>query len=508
MKCSDIQEKIMDLLEENLNSKQKEEIMKHIRGCHACKDEYELLKKMSLVMNKGFDSERKEMTAPVDIEDRLHRALAGERKKNKLFRSNFIKMTITATAALVMFFAVINVSSTAAYYLHKIPVVQELIELGLIDKGLVNAIEGEAGQLVDKSVTHLGITFTVHEVVAGANRTVIFYSIDWPKDIKEMPDSPSLRATSIAGLELRAHSGTSKYDEENKRTTGIWEFEPLKGPFSKIEVSIKEMSLSDNKRIAGPWKTSFYVDKDKAKANEIKWTINEDIIGQNGAIRIKDVVTTLSDTIVNFELKTSDHGTGQAGKVISSGTSGQGGEANMELEGSVKGFGSILLTDRQGREYATNSWRISGDKGQWMFPLTYPDKPAKIIIQDLKEICSPNLTLSVKLDEHYPKTVSVKDRKWEIIKIEKNQDDVTIKLPVMDSPVESIMKASLIDGNGKIYVWEKGIETNLEKVAGNNGAEFHQVLKFTGVDPEQSSFTLTIDRAVLYTPISKEIVIE
>jgi hypothetical protein len=329
------------------------------------------------------------------------------------------------------------------------------------------------GQAVEKSCTKNGITITVHEVVATDNRTEVFFSIDWPEYVDKMPPHPPL----IDSSNVMWGGSVSHYDEKNRRTTGVWDFEALKGSYPRLWLSINQIRLDDKTIIRGPWKIDFRVDKSKAKGKQIKFAVNRKVAAGGGSITIKDVVTTPGETVVSFE-----------------------------NDGSVLGPGTLVLVDQEGNEYQSQGGSMSNKGGKIMYSLVYPAMPAKVIVRDVREAVDLNESIALKAGDKYPMDASLHGSHWSIISMERQGSRLIVRVPVMEAPAERIIKASLRDKSGRIWVYEdsNGM-ANVEKVPKDNKAVFYQLLTFDGVDTDESDFALTIDRAEVYTPANAEI---
>ena len=482
MKCEQVRDEMIDLLEGSASKENMHKILKHIDECDTCRQDFEEIKNMSATLSKGFSLDDDNIRIPLDFDRKLQNRLSKE-KVIDLKRSKFIfrKIALIAIALMLIFAITINTSTSVAYYLHKIPVIQDMVKFGLLDKGLVSAVEGDVGQKVNKSQTYNGITFTVHEVISSDNRTVLLCTIDWNRDIDGVPYPSVAWATKGYKHGTLSHCQWN-YDKDNNRSSGIIEFRNMERQISKLEVTIPQIHLPNDQIIQGPWKLSFYVDKDKAKEKHIKKKINETIKGINGSIKINEVVTSASETAVNFV-----------------------------KEKTAKDIGNIILIDQNGQEYTQSGLHISMNKGQAMFSLTYPNKVSKIIVKDIKEEISINKVIPISLNESYPKEVDLLGRKWAIAGVEKLGNIVKVKFPIRASPVDNIIKASLECKNGKTIKWtEKRQNSHLEgieKVAGENCAHIYQVISFSGVEEEQTTFDLKIEDAVIYTRVVKEIVL-
>ncbi len=484
MKCEQVREEMVDLLEVSASKENMHELIKHIDGCDTCRQDFEEIKSMSATLAKGFSLDDDNIRIPLDFDSKLQNRLSKEKVIDlKRSKFKFRKIGLIAAALILIFAISINTSAVVAYYLYKIPVIQEMVKFGLLDKGLVSAIEGDVGQKVDKSETFNGITFTIHDVISSENRTALLCTIDWNRDIDGVPFAAAAWATKGYKDDVVSTSNQWNYDKTNKRSSGIIEFRNMEGQISKLEVTIPQMYLPDNQIIQGPWKLSFYVDKDKAKEKHIKKEINETIKGISGNIKINEVVTSASETAVDFV-----------------------------IENAVKDIGDIMLIDQNGKEYAESKSYISGNKGQVMFSLAYPNKVSRIIVKDIKEEISINKGIPISLNESYPKEVDFSGQKWLIAGVEKLGNIVKVKFPIMASPIDSIIKASLKGKNGKVIKWTEEMQNTdlegLEKVAGKNGAEIYQVISFSGVEEEQTTFDLEIEDAVIYTLVSKELILK
>lgn len=371
MKCDKVIPLFIDLIEGIIKSEDKETVLAHIAKCTSCRQEYESLNEMVSIIRESAKFRREQINVPFNTEDRLRKSLEGEGKMLNRHRPIFVTGAVAGVAVLLFLF-IINVSPVMSYYLNQIPVVDQIVRLGLIDKGLVKAVEGSKGQLIEKSSISNNIKFTVHEIIAGENRTAIFYSMEGFPSINAVPEINSIFMEN--GIEqIQRTVGASSFDKENQRITGVFEFKPLSRLFSNVEVIIPEV-IVDNKIIKGPWEVSFYVDKKKARGKRFDFTVNKEVKFNEEKIKIIDVSVTPIDTIISFE--TSNTSFGESEKSVG---------ADDSLKSKNKLTKGIVVIDQKGNEYTPVQKNVSQGKGYWIFSLTYPDKPSRIIIGDTQQ---------------------------------------------------------------------------------------------------------------------------
>jgi hypothetical protein len=142
--------------------------------------------------------------------------------------------------------------------------------------------------------------------------------------------------------------------------------------------------------------------------------------------------------------------------------------------------------------------------------VSYPNKPKKIIISSVTEESSIGTPIELNINDSYPKTVKLEGFNLDIKFVKLSNDTLEVSIPVMNPPIDKIIKASLVDNLSSKVEWTlsnldstKGYEKSLN----NDRAEFEQILSFKNVNKNVDSFKLNLDSVILYKSLEDETVL-
>ncbi len=235
------------------------------------------------MVEQQFDKEKKrleEMSAPVELEDRLRNALATTNRKPK---HKFPIWKSVAVALLLFSFIGYNYNAFA-YYGKKFFGFDDLMTTTLQeinDEGLGQAIE-------ETMILEDGTELTIEGIITDANRTIIYYTLTNPNGL-DLQDN-YFWPYSITGLFTNASiiSGTSSLSESKTEIKGTYEFEPV-SPFAK-NLTINLHGYDEG--------ISFPYNPKLALQTQLKTSINKTILVDKGKIRFDKLVATQTMTIV------------------------------------------------------------------------------------------------------------------------------------------------------------------------------------------------------------------
>src|SRR5699024_2285792 len=139
------------------------------------------------------------------------------KKKKRNFRA--VLSSVSIAAVIFLFVLSVRVSPVFASYAGQIPGLDRIVELIRGDKGLESAVKNDFVQVIGKSATHEGITFTVDEIIADEAKMIIFYTLEADKDYNYLMLG-DLEITDENGKNIAAviSYGNPNDEHEQKRT--------------------------------------------------------------------------------------------------------------------------------------------------------------------------------------------------------------------------------------------------------------------------------------------------
>lgn len=264
MECTWVSDKLYEYIYDEIDEQEKQEIERHLHECPSCQNQYEKLKKL-LVDDAAMLLEfRETIEVPADLRYRVKSSLSRKARMNPL------KYVLAACLMLSLFFT----TPVFAYYVTQIPAIEKYVD---IDDGSIADFQEGRGQLVGKSDTLKGITFTIDGIVPKEDRATILFTIKVPKDENTnfaLPSSSfsSFTVTDQFGYKYRVSSGggSVKSVNENGEATFIYDIEPGLHFWSyKLHVRLTALELgyydgkewvpTDEKYAYGNWNVSFYI---------------------------------------------------------------------------------------------------------------------------------------------------------------------------------------------------------------------------------------------------------
>lgn len=215
-------------------------------------------------------------------------------RKKRTRKVTFSSLAVGLMVCFLLFS--IRISPAFASYVSQVPGLEGLVELVQGDKGLEAAIENSFVQVIDKSATHNGITFTVDEIIADESRLIIFYLLESENDLAYISLS-DLEINNAAGESIMGSSG---FDQVN----GLKKGKPVKGRLNvglkegidhpeKLEVKINmEAGLSGETPVLvnDTWGITFPVDQAKFFGNEETYEVKKTVNIEGQKITFKEVM--------------------------------------------------------------------------------------------------------------------------------------------------------------------------------------------------------------------------
>lgn len=284
MLCNEVKDKLCEYIYGEIDEEKSLEIENHLRSCESCREEHLELKILLIDDMEVFTAIKNEIEMPIELPNRIKKRL----KNNIIIK---IPRYIAAACILVLMFYTLPV---AAYYLVQNSPLDKYMELN-------NKIEKEykegRGQLIEKSDTMKGITYTVDAIIRKADSTTILFTVKIPKSDNINYAMPSMDRSVITiedqfGIKYVVMSSgmTLRSANEDGEVKAIVEVEPLKFWCYKLNIRITSMELgkitvkkgaSDsldnalelqpeyvvvkNKNVFGTWQVNFYIDRSYKK---------------------------------------------------------------------------------------------------------------------------------------------------------------------------------------------------------------------------------------------------
>ncbi len=133
---------------------------------------------------------------PKKIDYKIQAGLERGKKRRKRWDA-FKNAGLSAVAACILFILSVNFIPGFSNLAGKVPGLDGIVERVKYDEGLKDAVENEYVQVIDKSVTRDGITFTVDHVIVDKSRLILFYTLTTEQSNREI----AVRRTSIKNEE-------------------------------------------------------------------------------------------------------------------------------------------------------------------------------------------------------------------------------------------------------------------------------------------------------------------
>lgn len=306
MDCNLIKEKLIDYIDSLLDSKETEEIEKHLQECKECKREYgELANTIKYVEDK-----EKNIKIPKDIKININNNSPRKAKKS-MVRTGIIAITlslifmVTAIAAEVFEFPKWWKESS----IETITAAEKLLDNGV-------------GQKLDMSVIDKDIRITAEGVIPDDLNTIIILKIeDLKGNIRYAPNISRKNGIKypieIGGDIKNTFEGTgfpehppetnwsNLYSEEENTLRLMLYTNPMRKDEGNIEINIKGLSSFMNKdgesivNVDGNWSLNIPARKEKIKIYEVDETIDVD----GTELIIEKVRIAPTTTIIDYKYK-------------------------------------------------------------------------------------------------------------------------------------------------------------------------------------------------------------
>lgn len=239
-------------------------------------------------IEKRFAEEKERLesvTAPVELEERLRKALDGVPVKKRR------KLVWLMTAVALLFFSLVSYNYNGlAYYGKKIMGFEELMSSTLAELN-----EEGMGQLIGESVAlEDGTELTVDGIMTDANQFILYYTLS---NVSEDEDIPFARIKGFLTDSNRGQ-GLSIWNEEKSEIKGQMYFEPVSPFAKKLTLEYTKWSDRDDGKSIGS-SITFPYDPNKAMQTEIKRKLNKTVKVDKGTIKFKSITATPTVTIIN-----------------------------------------------------------------------------------------------------------------------------------------------------------------------------------------------------------------
>lgn len=232
---------------------------------------------------------------PDQIDQYIHIGLE-QARKSKRRKQRTVFSTIAVATILFLFVISVRVSPVFASYAGQIPGLDRLVELIRGDKGLESALKNNFVQLIGKSVTHDGITFTVDEIIADESKMILFYTIESDETHNYFMFS-DLTITDEDGEDIAAvvsYGSHSDDIEKSKKVSGKVDVEFGQDTNLPEQIHISADIDAGNSTSYTPdnqsWDISFTVDHDRFANQKDIYSINETVIVEGQKVTFKEII--------------------------------------------------------------------------------------------------------------------------------------------------------------------------------------------------------------------------
>lgn len=241
-----------------------------------------------------FKEKYRDIPVPAHID---HYIKAGTDQASKKKKRNFRAVLSTAAIVAVLFLFVVSVRVSPAFasYAGQIPGLDRLVELIRGDKGLESAIKNDFVQVIGKSDTHEGITFTVDEIIADEAKMIIFYTLEADQDYNYLMLG-DLEITDENGQSMAAaiSYGSPSDEQEQKRIVS----EKIEVDFGHDENLPEQIHMSVDVDVGNAphlpdnttWDVSFTIDHEKFANHKEVFPINETVSVEGQKMTFKEII--------------------------------------------------------------------------------------------------------------------------------------------------------------------------------------------------------------------------
>jgi hypothetical protein len=392
---------------------------------------------------------------PENIDDYIRKGITLGVKKKK---ANKIKLMANAAVIciLTLFTVAVRTSPAFAAYMAKVPGLEYLVRFINYDKGLQDAIENNFIQNINSSVTKEGIKFTIKDVIIDNSQAIIFYSIHNQRDDKNI----QLAKLNLANEEGKvlivstSWGGSRPYEAkgdniiEDRIDVNFLEGTVLPDKLS-IEVKLREEAFNDDIEykdsvLDSSWNFEIAIDKEKIKAMEKPYALNQVVEIEGQKIIFKGVKITPTRIVVEIEYD----------------------ENNSK---KILGYDDITLVNEKGETWGTimngySGSRLDENHESLYFQSNYFDIPKKLYIKGFSVRALDKDKLDVVVDLENNKLLKAPDERLSLREIQKTEKETHIIFRLeSDKAFEDrfsgfVFSGSFKDSKGKTYN-NSGMET-------------------------------------------------
>lgn len=216
----------------------------------------------------------------------------GKRTKRRIHHTKL--STFTIAALLFLSIISIRVSPAFASLVSQVPGMERIIQFIQGDKGLERAVQNDFLQVVNKSVSHQGITFTINEVIADESQMIFFYSLESDESLTSIRlDDVKIvneKGESMEGtLSYSPHAGIKKGKVvHGKMEVGM--HDDVKKLPKTVTIQAKiEMEPNKKESSNQKWELTFPIDQEKFYGNIKTFELNKSVQIEGQTITFKTI---------------------------------------------------------------------------------------------------------------------------------------------------------------------------------------------------------------------------
>jgi len=239
MLCDEVKDRLYEFIYDELSNEKIKEINEHINNCSSCKKEYEQLKLLLIDDMKDFI----DLSAGIQMPEKLALKVADSIKSRAAK-----KFSRYAVAVCMMFILIWGIPVAAQYIIEG----SFLDKYKQLDPEIASKYSNYKGEMIEKSSTMKGITFTVDAIINKKDSTSILFTVKVPKNAATNYAMPNMGMNSITiqdGLGIKYRNISSgmilRSVNEDGEIKAIMEVEPLKFYVRSLTVRITAMELGN-----------------------------------------------------------------------------------------------------------------------------------------------------------------------------------------------------------------------------------------------------------------------
>lgn len=302
MDCKDVQERIIDYIEGDLDAKEQKLIEEHIEICSQCEKEFlELKATIEYIIDEAN---------LINVENNI-------KLSPKITNKSFKKVTRTGLIAIALSFILV-VTAFAAEVLGFFDYWKKSSEIPM--NAWMQLIDNGVGQKLDISVTDGGIKVTAEGVISDEKNTIVLLKIEdlngkerYVPDIFEEKYGDSISLSGdIAGMEYFTRGyplwrRTPLYSEDENIVRLMVGTNPIEGNEGNIGIHINRLtrfyspdieSIEDREIIHGNWDISIPVKQIQSKT----YIVNKDIDLDGNKLTINKVIVAPTATVIDYTI--------------------------------------------------------------------------------------------------------------------------------------------------------------------------------------------------------------